>query len=77
MAACENDAVVQQALRTQKQQQQQGSGGAVCSIVPVQEWGLVGSLVELAGADLTECGVLILPDKAGWGPIYMCLLQKE
>jgi hypothetical protein len=75
MAACENDAVVQQALRTQ--QQQQGSSEAVCSIVPVQEWGLVGSLVELAGADRTECGVLILPDKAGWGPIYLCLLQKE
>lgn len=70
MASAENDDVVQQAL-----QQSKGSVTAV----PVQDWGVVGSeqFRKAAGAELTGHGMICLPDKAGWGPIYLCLLQKQ
>jgi 16S rRNA C967 or C1407 C5-methylase (RsmB/RsmF family) len=70
MAAAENDEVVQQAVQQSK--------GSVLA-VPVEEWGVVDSerLREAAGAELTKQGMLCLPDKAGCGPIYLCLLQKQ
>lgn len=70
MAAVENDGVVQQALSLSK-------GGV--SAVPLAEWGVVGSahFMELSGAEATQHGMLCLPDKAGCGPIYLCLLQKQ
>lgn len=70
MSAVENDEVVLQAV-----QQSQGSVLAV----PVDEWGVMGSdqLREAAGAELTQHGMLCLPDRAGCGPIYLCLLQKQ
>jgi 16S rRNA C967 or C1407 C5-methylase (RsmB/RsmF family) len=70
MAAAENDEVVRQAVQQSK--------GTVLA-VPVEEWGVVGSeqLREAAGAELTQHGMMCLPDKAGCGPIYLCLLQKQ
>jgi 16S rRNA C967 or C1407 C5-methylase (RsmB/RsmF family) len=65
----ENDEVVTAAVKQ--------SGGEV-SVVAVQDWDLLGvdELLHLAGADPTKHGVIILPDKSVWGPIYVALLQK-
>lgn len=65
----ENDDVVTAAIKQ--------SGGNI-SVVAVDDWGLSCSdeLLHLVGADPTQHGVINLPDKAGWGPVYVALLQK-
>lgn len=65
----ENDDVVTAAVKQ--------SGGNI-SVVAVQDWELlcIDELLQLVGADPTQHGVNVLPDKAGMGPIYVCLLQK-
>jgi 16S rRNA C967 or C1407 C5-methylase (RsmB/RsmF family) len=65
----ENDGVVHTAL-----QQQQGSS---VRVVPAAEWGLAGGIEELAGGEHTQHGLLCLPDKHGWGPLYVAVLEKE
>jgi len=65
IAKVENDDVVQHAL-------QQSSAGSVV-VVPVKDW----DLLQLAGGEPTQHGMICLPDKAGWGPIYLCLLEKQ
>jgi 16S rRNA C967 or C1407 C5-methylase (RsmB/RsmF family) len=64
LAEVENDTVVQRAL------QQQG-----VRVVPADEWGLAG-VEELAGGERTQHGLLCLPDKQGWGPVYLAVLEK-
>jgi 16S rRNA C967 or C1407 C5-methylase (RsmB/RsmF family) len=66
----ENDAVVQKALQQQQQQQ-----GASVRVVPADEWALAG-IEELAGGERTQHGLLCLPDKQGWGPLYVAVLEK-
>ena len=36
----------------------------------------LGHLLLRLGAEPTEHGLLVLPDKAGSGPMYVCLLLK-
>jgi 16S rRNA C967 or C1407 C5-methylase (RsmB/RsmF family) len=72
LAEVENDAVVHKAL--QKQQQQQP--GVEVRVVSADEWGLEG-IEQLAGGERTKHGLLCLPDKQGWGPIYLAVLEKR
>ena len=37
----------------------------------------LGQLLLRLGAESTEHGILVLPDKAGSGPMYVCLLFKS
>jgi 16S rRNA C967 or C1407 C5-methylase (RsmB/RsmF family) len=72
LADVENDGVVHKALQQQQQQQQQGE----VLVVPAAEWGLEG-IEELAGGERTKYGLICLPDKQGWGPIYLAVLEKR
>jgi 16S rRNA C967 or C1407 C5-methylase (RsmB/RsmF family) len=71
LAAAANDAVVLQALADSAQQ---------VRLVPMEEWGLVGSaeVMQAAGGEATAGGgMMCLPDTAGWGPVFMALLEKR
>lgn len=35
------------------------------------------ALMQLLGAEATQLGLLVLPDKAGAGPMYICVLCKQ
>ncbi len=37
----------------------------------------LAGLLHQVGAEPTEHGVIVLPDKAGSGPMYVCLLLKS
>ncbi|WIA40814.1 hypothetical protein OEZ86_004492 [Tetradesmus obliquus] len=75
LAELENDAVVHKALQQHQQQQQQQQQGCKVHVVAVDDWGLNG-IEELAGGERTQYGLLCLPDRQGWGPLYVALLEK-
>ena len=42
-----------------------------------QRSGSIEGLLKLLGTEETEHGLLILPDQAGSGPMYVCVLHKQ
>lgn len=78
MADMENDHVVLEALQqTAKSKKSEAHAGS-CSVraVPIEEWGMDQQLESLVGGDRTQYGLLCLPDKQGYGPIYVAMLEK-
>jgi 16S rRNA C967 or C1407 C5-methylase (RsmB/RsmF family) len=76
LAEEENDHVVEKALKLQQQMAASRSSSGLARVVPVNEWCWDGELQRLLGAERTKYGVICLPDKQGWGVIYVCLLKK-
>lgn len=35
-----------------------------------------GQVVELLGVEVTQHGAICLPDRGGWGPLYMAVVEK-
>lgn len=74
LADLENDHVVQKALE-QLSSPAGGSAACSCEVVPVVDWGIPDA-EQLAGGERTQHGLLCLPDKQGWGPIYVAMIEK-
>lgn len=64
----ENDGVVAAALHAWDSE--------ALRLVPPAEWSVDACLRALAGAEETQHGLIVLPDAAGWGPVYVAVLEK-
>ena len=82
----ENDQVVAKTLSSLQGQMQISISSSLHQMLkepstnPIEPAEVSTSLAELLhrlGAEATEHGVLVLPDKAGSGPMYVCLLLKS
>ena len=79
----ENDEVVSKALANVQDQMQVDCSASIQSMLmqPSDKAGglhvvSLPALLQQLGAEVTQHGALVLPDKAGVGPMFVCLLHK-
>eukprot|EP00877_Chromochloris_zofingiensis_P001035 jgi/Chrzof1/10932/Cz05g17200.t1 len=83
LAAIQNDAVVQRAVdsyydsgRNNSNVASAATSSSKINILKLQDLKLSQDDCGVFGVEPTEMGLICLPDTAGWGPIYVAVLEK-